>query len=193
MGRVDNQVKLRGFRIELGEIERLLAGYGAIGETAAAVKEKGGNACLVAYYVAPHELDAADLRQWLSEKLPDYMVPAYYMRLDRLPLTLNGKLDRKALPEPNLGEGAAHVPPATETEAALARIWAEVLGLEPAEISTDKSFFELGGHSLNAPILLAGIAQELNVSFHLQTLVQFQTVSALAGHISRSLSVQLVD
>ncbi|MCX7890250.1 MAG: amino acid adenylation domain-containing protein, partial [Rhodobacteraceae bacterium] len=150
LGRIDHQVKIRGFRIELGEIEAQIAAFPGVREVIVIAREDSpGDRRLVAYVVAPGA-DAAlaeALRSHLRVNLPDYMVPAHFVRMDALPLTENGKVDRRALPAPDRTAGAAdYVAPSTPEEETVARIWGEVLGLE--RIGVHDNFFELGGHSL---------------------------------------------
>src|SRR5262249_49653135 len=148
LGRNDFQVKIRGFRVEPGEIEANLAGYPGVREAVVLAREGDETGRrLVAYYTG-EEVGAETLRACLSSRLPDYMVPAAYVRLEVLPLTSNGKLDRQALPAP---EGGAYVrrgyePPVGKTETRLAQIWADLLKLE--RVGRNDNFFELGGHSL---------------------------------------------
>ncbi len=150
LGRLDHQVKIRGLRIELGEIEAALLSQPEIRETVVVAQEGPGGARLVAY-VVPHadsDLDTSSLREALGQKLPDYMVPGVVVELDALPLNANGKVDRKALPEPDLASDTHYEPPQGEAEEALAAIWSEILGVE--RVGRYDNFFELGGHSLLA-------------------------------------------
>jgi amino acid adenylation domain-containing protein/thioester reductase-like protein len=164
VGRNDDQVKVRGFRVELGEIEARLREHAGVREAVVLVREDApGDRRLVAYYVAGADVEVEALRAHLGGRLPEYMVPAAYVRLDALPLTPSGKLDRKALPAP---EGEAYVsreyePPVNETEEALAGIWAEVLRVE--RVGRRDNFFELGGHSLLAVRVISGVRQVLGV------------------------------
>ncbi|HEY7768185.1 amino acid adenylation domain-containing protein, partial [Longimicrobium sp.] len=183
MGRADQQVQVRGFRVELGEVESALASHGAVKEAAVITREAGtGDRRLVAYWVPAEgsaEPDAAALRAHLKALLPEYMVPSAYVRLDRLPLTANAKLDRRALPEPEVAAGESHpVAPRTPTEEILAQLWAEVLRLE--SVGVDDDFFALGGHSLLATRLLSRVQNSLGVVVPLRTVFEGPTVAELA-------------
>jgi amino acid adenylation domain-containing protein len=163
LGRTDFQVKVRGFRVELGEIEARLAAHPGIRETVVlAPDDAAGGKRLVAYFVG-EALESEALRAHLAEQLPEYMVPAAFVRLERLPLNPNGKLDRKALPAPDAGAFAARAweAPLGETEEALAKIWAELLGIE--RIGRRDDFFALGGHSLLAVRVVSRVRQALGV------------------------------
>ncbi len=180
LGRNDHQVKLRGYRIELGEIEALLVQHPGVREAALAAREDTpGNRRVVAYWVGSDEVGVERLRAHLLERLPEYMVPAAYVRLERLPLNPNGKLDRRALPAP---EGDAYArrgyeAPVGEIEAVLAQIWAEVLKME--RVGRRDHFFDLGGHSLLAVQVASRVRQRLGVEvalgevFRLPTLAEF--------------------
>ncbi|MDU0973351.1 MAG: amino acid adenylation domain-containing protein, partial [Actinomyces urogenitalis] len=171
LGRNDFQVKIRGFRIELGEIEARLSEHADVRDAAVIAREDvAGDKRLVAYYVSDAAIGAEELRGHLAARLPDYMVPSAYVHLERLPLTPNGKLDRKALPAPEGDAYAAqaYASPQGETEEAIARIWAELLGVE--RIGRHDNFFALGGHSLLAVTLVermrrAGIAADIRTLF----------------------------
>ncbi|MBO3749375.1 amino acid adenylation domain-containing protein [Streptosporangiaceae bacterium NEAU-GS5] len=157
LGRMDDQVKIRGQRVELGEIEAALRGLG-VREAAVALREdRPGDQRLVAYTVGGPPADA--LREGLKRVLPDYMVPAAYVPLDALPVTPNGKLDRKALPEPELGVGGEFAEPRTEVERILAALWQEALGVE--RVGIDDDFFDLGGHSLLATKVISRLRRAL--------------------------------
>ncbi|MCE8024896.1 non-ribosomal peptide synthase/polyketide synthase [Billgrantia aerodenitrificans] len=148
LGRLDHQVKIRGLRIELGEIEAELLSQPEIREAVVVAQEGPNGARLVAYVVpqAGSELDSLSLREALGQKLPDYMVPGVVVTLEALPLNANGKVDRKALPEPELASGSQYAPPQGEVEEALADIWSEILGVE--RVGRHDNFFELGGDSI---------------------------------------------
>ncbi|MCC7358230.1 MAG: amino acid adenylation domain-containing protein [Anaerolineales bacterium] len=198
LGRGDQQVKLRGFRIELGEIETALGHHPAIAQAAvAAVGATPEARRLVGYIVIqPGQTlpAAADLRDFLRQRLPDYMLPAEYLRLDALPLTPNGKLDRKALPAPT-GEAARsedYVAPRTALETDLVRLWGEVLGLAPeaarARIGIHDSFFDLGGHSLLATRLILRVREVLAVRLPLRAVFETPTVAGLAQAVEQARS-----
>src|SRR5258708_6701071 len=177
VGRNDYQVKIRGFRIELGEIEARLAEQAGVREAVVVAREDGaGDKRLVAYYTSAEtsgeQAGAEVLRAPLSTKLPEYMVPAAYVRLESLPLTANGKLDRKALPAPEADAYAArgYEAPVGEAEERLAEIWAEVLKLE--RVGRHDNFFELGGHSLLAVRVITRLRRALGVEVTLADLFE---------------------
>ncbi|HEX6373940.1 MAG TPA: amino acid adenylation domain-containing protein [Longimicrobium sp.] len=164
LGRNDFQVKVRGFRVELGEIEaRLREHAGVHGAVVTAHEHAPGDQRLVAYYLGSGDVEAESLRAHLRERLPDYMVPSAFVRLEQWPLTPSGKLDRAALPAPDGDAYAAreYEAPVDETEEALAEIWAAVLRLE--RVGRRDDFFELGGHSLSAVRVVSRVRQELGV------------------------------
>ena len=182
LGRNDFQVKIRGFRIELGEIEARLAEYESIRESVVLAREdSSGDKRLVAYYVSDVNIAVEALRAHLLAKLPDYMVPAAFVRLDRMPLSHNGKLERKALPAPDSSAYVqdAYEAPAGPVEEKLARIWAGLLGLE--RISRNASFFDLGGHSLLAVRMLTLIEAEFGHSLNLTSLFKAPSIASLSS------------
>ncbi|RSS75552.1 non-ribosomal peptide synthetase, partial [Streptomyces sp. WAC06614] len=185
LGRADDQVKIRGFRIELGEIQAVLETQPGIAHSAVVVREdRPGIRELVAYLVPAHGAGAPEpelLRQSLGGQLPDYMVPAAFVTLPKLPLTVNGKLDRTALPAPGPRTAPAGRPPRTAREAALCAIYGEVLGLE--RVSVDDSFFDLGGHSLLAIRVTGRIRSRLGAEVAVRTLFEAPTVAALAERL----------
>jgi surfactin family lipopeptide synthetase C len=183
LGRVDNQVKVRGFRIELGDIESVLCTHPDVLQAVAAVREDTPHdKRLVAYLVEGEaaDLSETELRTHLRRELPEYMIPATFMKIPSVPLTPNGKVDRRALPAPNGGtrleEG--YVAPRDELELQLSAIWQEVLGL--VQVGVHDSFFDLGGHSLLAVRLFAKIQEHLGSRLPLATLFEANTVSQLA-------------
>jgi amino acid adenylation domain-containing protein len=181
LGRNDFQVKLRGFRIELGEIEARLREYPLTRDAVVIAREDSpGDKRLVAYYAAETEIPVEELRAHLEASLPDYMVPAACVRLDALPLSPNGKLDRKALPAPEGGAYAArgYETPIGETETNLARIWSEVLSVE--QVGRSDNFFDLGGHSLLALMLIQKIRTEMGVEISLFEVFSAPRLASLA-------------
>jgi amino acid adenylation domain-containing protein/non-ribosomal peptide synthase protein (TIGR01720 family) len=184
LGRLDNQVKVRGFRIELGEIEAVLGTHPAVRENAVVAREEApGDKRLVAYVVQQEgvQLELTGLRAFLKERLPDYMVPSAFVILARLPVTPNGKLDRRALPAPaegRLQRGDAYLAPATPTERLLANIWAEVLGID--RVSRNDNFFELGGDSILG-IQIAARARQAGLAITPSHVFEHQTISELAA------------
>ncbi|MCB0214689.1 MAG: AMP-binding protein, partial [Anaerolineae bacterium] len=195
LGRLDHQVKLRGFRIELGEIEAVLSRHPRVENCVVLAREDTpGDKRLVAYVVArptiagedasveaENQALALELRQYLKQQLPDYMIPSAFVRLNSLPLTPNGKIDHKVLPTPEWQATTAYVAPQTATQESLIQIWTEVLHVE--QMGIDDDFFELGGHSLLATQLVTHIRDELHVSVPLRDLFVWPTVAGLAKRI----------
>ena len=187
MGRLDNQVKIRGYRIEPGEIEAALAQHRAVQNSVVILREVAPTDKRLVAYVVLHEnatVESKQLRAYLKEKLPDYMVPSAFVVLDSLPLTASGKVDRRALPapdgsRPDLAE--AYLAPRNRTEELLAKIWAEVLKLE--RIGIHDNFFELGGHSLLATQVASRIREVLRIELPLRAMFETPTVAGLSNHI----------
>ena len=184
IGRIDNQVKIRGFRIEIGEIEAILAQYQDIREVVVIAREDSpGDKRLVAYLVTQEEVELAQLRSFLKTKLPDYMVPSAFVFLETIPLTSNGKVNRRALPAPNTDtQPAETIAPRNTTELQLSQIWSEVLNIPT--VGVGDNFFDLGGHSLLAVRLMARIEQELGINLPLQTLFTEPTIESQANLLS---------
>jgi amino acid adenylation domain-containing protein len=186
VGRADDQVKIRGFRVELGEIEFTLARHPGVREVAVVASEDAvGDKRLLAYFVpAPAiQITALDLRQYLQQELPDYMVPSAFVVLPAMPMTPNGKIDRRGLPAPPEASGEAIIP-ADTVEAQLVRIWEDVLDRKP--IGIRDNFFELGGHSLLAARLMHRTGQALGKSLPLAMLIQSPTVQQLAAALRQN-------
>ncbi|MCV4001549.1 non-ribosomal peptide synthase/polyketide synthase [Pseudomonas aeruginosa] len=196
VGRVDHQVKVRGFRIELGEIEACLGEHPAVREALVIAVEGAAGAQLVAYLVpqaealasATLEVQAAlrnELKALLRDSLPEYMVPAHLLFLERLPLSPNGKVDRKALPAPDASLlQEAYVAPRSELECQVAAIWQEVLKLQ--RVGLDDHFFELGGHSLLAINVISRIQLELGMKLTPQLLFQFPTLGLFVSNLEKA-------
>ncbi len=187
LGRIDHQVKVRGFRIELGEIESSLSQHPCVREVVVLVLEdEPGNKWLVAYIVPEEEsiIQSTELRSFLKEKLPEYMVPSIFVMLSELPLTPNGKVDRKALPVPDQERPELEkefVAPRTSEEKELTEIWCEVLKLK--QVGIYDNFFELGGHSLLATRVMARTRDAFNVELPLQTFFMSPTIADLSKKI----------
>jgi amino acid adenylation domain-containing protein len=185
LGRMDHQVKLRGFRIELGEIEAALRKHPSVQQCVVVAREDApGNKRLVAYLVATAEAPRReDLRTHLKASLPDYMVPSQFVTLDKLPLTPNEKIDRKALPAPEkeISDTGVTRAPQTPTEEMIVGIWQDVLGVE--RIGAEDSFFDLGGHSLLATRLVARVRQALGVELPLRSMFESPTPAGMASAI----------
>lgn len=193
LGRVDNQLKIRGFRIEPGEIENQLLMEDNIKEAVVIPMEDAGmDIYLCAYIVpsGPHSPDTAGavnipgLRESLSQRLPDYMIPSFFVQLKEIPLTHNGKIDKRALPAPEVTVTEEHIAPRNEMEEKLAEIWSGVLEIEKETIGIDLNFFEVGGHSLRATILETRIHKELNARVPLITIFEKPTIRGLAEYLN---------
>jgi amino acid adenylation domain-containing protein len=188
LGRIDNQVKIRGFRIELGEIEAALAAHDSVRECVVVVREEGGDKRLAAYVVCEGEkvAEVAELRAHLRGRLPEYMIPAAFVMLDVLPLSPNGKVDRKALPETGAGQADArreYVEPRTPTEMALAQMWVEILRVE--RVGAEDNFFDLGGHSLLATRVITRVNEKYERKLPLRALFEKPTVAEFAALIEQ--------
>ena len=193
-GRQDHQVKIRGFRIELGEIEEQLLKDEAVKEALVVVKEdKNSEKYLCAYLISDLKINIPLLKECLSKDLPDYMIPTKYMQLSQFPLLVNGKIDRNALPEPEIDSGEEYIPPRDELERKLIKLWADVLGLGPEIIGIDSDFFNLGGHSLSATILVSKIHKEFNTKLPLKKLFTSSTVRLLAAILKESVQEEFVS
>ncbi|AXM89914.1 non-ribosomal peptide synthetase [Anoxybacillus ayderensis G10] len=188
IGRVDYQVKLRGFRIEIGEIEAILTKYDEVERAVVVAREDQPGAPRLVAYLIPRgskgALDLAELRLYVSEKLPDYMVPSAFMILEEFPLTPNGKIDRKALPVPDWTVTMKGRKPRTPQEEILCELFAEVLDL--SAVGIDDNFFELGGHSLLAARLISRIRDVLGVELAIGKLFESPTVASLVHHLKEA-------
>ncbi len=192
IGRNDFQVKIRGFRIELGEIEVKLSSYPEIKQAAVLAREHlnesglpTGNKYLVGYYVANTPLDHDAMHNYLSQQLPDYMIPSALVWLDKLPLTINGKLDRKALPDPEFISTNHYIAPRNELEKQIAEVYAAILGLPVDKISMGDDFFRLGGDSISS-IQLSSRLRQLNINCGVKDIFIHRTVEKLAQYLLES-------
>ena len=189
LGRIDHQVKIRGFRIELGEIEAVLRQHSGVNETVVVAREDvPGDKRVVAYFIAKSNPapSTGELRAFLKEKLPVYMLPSSFVKLGRLPLTPNGKVDRRALPAPDpsdLATGQELVSPRDQVESRLVKIWENVLGVRP--IGIRDNFFDLGGHSIVAVRLMNRVAEVFGNELPIATLLQAPTIEQLAGIVRK--------
>ncbi|HEY1235680.1 MAG TPA: amino acid adenylation domain-containing protein, partial [Candidatus Binatia bacterium] len=184
LGRLDDQVKIRGYRVEPGEIEAALAQHRAVQSAVVMVRELAPMDKRLVSYVVVHEnatLESKELRAYLKDRLPDYMVPSVFVFLDGLPLTTNGKLDRARLPTPEFAHRGEHVAPRTPVEERLARIWADLLRLD--RVGADDNFFDLGGHSLLATQVVSRIAEAFRIALPCRALFERPTVAELSSHI----------
>jgi amino acid adenylation domain-containing protein len=189
LGRIDHQVKIRGFRVELGEVEAILAQHPSVRETAATIQENFSDGQRLVAYVVLHQgqsTTAGEMRLFLKQKLPDYMVPSAFVLLDSLPVTPSGKIDRRALPQPDRLRPdlkAGYEAPQTEIERIIASVWQEVLDLE--KVGLYDNFFDLGGHSLLLTQAYNRLREILGAGFSLISMFQFPTVSALAQYLGQ--------
>ena len=192
LGRIDHQLKIRGYRIEAGEVEQALLEHPSVRSAVVEGRELGEGKELVAYLVAGVRglASTEELRIHLSERLPNYMIPSYFVELEALPLTTSGKVDRKALPAPEAGSlasGAAYVEPRNSTEAGLVEIWEEVL--QRNGIGAHDNFFDLGGHSLRAMRLTSLIKKHFSVEIKLREIFAQPTVVEIADRIIKAQAV----
>jgi amino acid adenylation domain-containing protein len=194
LGRIDHQVKIRGYRIELDEIENHLSKYNGIKESVVVVNEtENGDKNLAAYIVSDIEVSTEALRDYLANLLPGYMIPAYFVPLEKMPLTPSGKIDRSALPEPELMMGKEYEGPRNEIEKKLAELWAEILARNPLHMSQlqtsigiNDNFFQLGGHSLKATSLVSRIYKVFGVKIPLGEIFKRPTIKGLFDYLERA-------
>jgi amino acid adenylation domain-containing protein len=185
IGRKDDQVKIRGYRIELGEIESVLRNQDVIEDAVLLVKEdEKGEKSIVAYVVGREELSSNEIRAELSKQVPYYMLPSYFVQIEEIPLTSNGKIDRKALPNPEglgMSTGVEYVAPRSELEEKLVAIWEEVLGIE--KIGITDNFFELGGHSLKIMRIISAIHKKNDIQLRMDSFFKYNTIKELVTYI----------
>jgi hypothetical protein len=186
LGRIDEQVKVRGYRIELGEVETVLRQHPEVSEAVVVVREVGASdKQIVAYVVGSRPPLSQELREYLKEQLPEYMIPAVFVVLDELPLTASGKVDRRALPAHDASPAAAElVLPRNELETTLAEIWLDVLRIK--RLGVHSNFFDLGGHSLLATQVISRVLEVLHVELPLRTIFEAPTIATFAEAIEKA-------
>ncbi|MFL5745688.1 MAG: amino acid adenylation domain-containing protein [Niastella sp.] len=182
LGRIDDQVKIRGYRIEPGEIESRLAEHPEVQEAVVVAKEMNGSRSLVAYYLSDFELARDVLRAFVLEKLPDYMAPSFFIRLQKIPLNANGKVDRKALPDPLVSPEEVIVAPQTKEESLLVDVWSQVLGME--KIGITNNFFLIGGDSIKS-IQICSRVRSAGYELTVKDIFAHQTIRQLAPKLKR--------
>ncbi|NOQ25383.1 MAG: amino acid adenylation domain-containing protein [Bacteroidales bacterium] len=183
LGRIDHQIKIRGNRLELGEIESNLIKHEKISETVVIAVNEGVEKRICAYFVSNEEIEISELRTYLSQSLLDYMIPSYFVRLNVMPLTSNGKIDRKALPEPEFEVGDAYVRPRNDLEFKLCEIWGDILGINKDEISTHVDFFNIGGNSLQIIKLVSQIKNVIETNLTVLDVFHEPTIKAISHRI----------
>lgn len=186
-GRADKQIKIRGYRVEPGEIEAKLLTYSKVKEAFVMAKEdENRDKYIVAYIVKDGTLEEKEIRDYLAERLPHYMIPTYYVKVEKMPLTSNGKVDARALPEPNRIRERSYEAPCGSTEEQLVQIWKDILKVQ--DVGVYDNFFELGGHSLKATVLTNRIYKEFNVKVPLKEIFALSTIRSIAKYIEESKS-----
>jgi amino acid adenylation domain-containing protein len=199
LGRVDHQVKIRGFRVELGEIENQLLNHSAIKEAVVITHQREDGDCFIcAYFVAAtlnsgdeKEIEVSELRDYLAVDLPDYMIPTYFIKVANIPLTRNGKVYRRGLPNPEVSVSKENfIAPRNEIERRLADIWSDILEVERSDISISSNFLEMGGHSLKATILVSRIHKVFNIKIHLVEIFQRPTIAEFAEFLKEAPKIQ---
>jgi amino acid adenylation domain-containing protein len=188
LGRIDRQTKIRGFRVEPAEIESVIETHRSVRSTFVMLREDGGQQYLAGYVVPKenHKLTGTELRRFLADRLPDYMIPSSFVILQSIPLTSSGKVDRNALPRPEKLPAeleAAHVSPRTKLEATIASIWRDVLGLK--ELGVNDNFYDLGGHSLYMAEIFSRLQHSLGKELTMVDLFEYPTVASLSRYLSR--------
>ncbi|OUM57551.1 hypothetical protein PIROE2DRAFT_17438, partial [Piromyces sp. E2] len=187
LGRIDFQVKIRGQRIELGEIENTVKEIKTL-DCALVIdkKKENGEKYLVCYYITNDvNVDGTYIRSFLSKKMPIYMIPNYFIKIDKIPVTAHGKLDRKSLPEPNIDEilSSNYVAPTTDTEKKVCRMFSSVFNIEVGKIGKNTNLFDLGSNSLNTIKILTMIERELKIKLNIKDVFKYPTIASLSSHI----------
>jgi amino acid adenylation domain-containing protein len=191
LGRADHQVKIRGFRIEVEEIENRIVNYQGIKEAVVIARKEenreNSEKYLCAYFISNPGISIPRLKEYLSGELPEYMVPSYFIPMEKMPLTPGGKVDRKALLEleHKTGKEKIHIPPRTEWEKKLAKIWSEVLVISEETIGSRDDFIRLGGHSVRAMVLVSRLLKEFSVKLQLPDVLNYSTLAGQAAYIEK--------
>nr|WP_194847834.1 non-ribosomal peptide synthetase [Candidatus Neptunochlamydia vexilliferae] len=195
ISRKDFQVKIRGFRIELGEIEEALSSHEEVSQSVVLAQTYGeeGHKHLIGYYVSPEPLEAQELESYLQSKLPSYMVPTALVHLYELPLTINGKLDRKKLPKPELKGALDYLPPRTPLEKEVCIIWGELLGIEGEKVGIQDDFFRLGGDSIVSIQLVSRLRQKLGVEVSVREIFTQKTIQNLIDNLPKKVSTPVKE
>ena len=201
IGRNDFQVKVRGYRIELGEIESVLSSYADIKQSVVIAKEHldnvgnpTSNKYLVGYYVVDVETNPSEeaIYRYLADKLPEYMVPSVLVKIEKLPLTINGKLDRGALPDPGFVNKESYVEPRNEVESKVCEILAEVLGLTIDKVGIRDDFFRLGGDSIISIQLVSRLRQRLGLQLSIKDIFSYKTIERLYDNVlSKNIKLEI--
>ncbi|HLP62221.1 MAG TPA: amino acid adenylation domain-containing protein, partial [Candidatus Deferrimicrobium sp.] len=187
LGRMDYQVKMRGFRIELGEIENKLLEHPDIKEALVVHRtDVNNNDYLCGYFISDKNIDVDGLRNFLGKMLPDYMVPWFYTQLKQFPLSANGKIDRKALPDPDIFEEAPYAAPRNKNERKMIELWADILSVDKERIGIDSRFFDLGGNSLKAIILTTRMHKLFDVKLNMADIFKIQTIRNISELIRKT-------
>ncbi|MEM8909981.1 MAG: non-ribosomal peptide synthetase, partial [Bacteroidota bacterium] len=189
-GRKDDQIQIRGYRIELGEIEITLSAYPGISEAIILAQANDQqDKTLIAYFTSQQVIDIDELRDYLNQHLPPYMIPTHLIPVEQFPLTPNGKIDKKALPNPIeaiLERGVEYLAPRNETDRTLTEIWSEVLNIPADKISIDANFFELGGHSMRLIRLNHLIKEKLNSTISMVNMFKLGSIRLLSDHLHQA-------
>jgi amino acid adenylation domain-containing protein len=183
IGRRDAQTKIRGYRVELEEIEAQLSLYPDLRQVIVTTRDIRQEQSLVAYYIADHELDESAVKSYLASKLPDYMVPQFFIKITEIPVTNNGKVDKDALPIP-VHSAALHIAPRNDLESKIHDIWSDVLNLSKEQISVTEDFFKLGGNSISVIKLVSRVNRELASNINIIAIYNNSTIARLAQHLS---------
>ena len=192
LGRNDFQVKIRGLRIELGEIENAISSFEGIKQAIVLAKDKSDEnkqKYLIGYYVSENMIDESDIKEYLQTKIPEYMIPNRLVRIDKVPVTINGKLDKKALPEVDLMKSSSNqIKPRNELESKVYLIWSELLQIQDDSISIDDDFFSLGGDSILSIKLSFLISKEFQIKISIQDIFKNRTIRKMSQLISNTSS-----